>query len=291
LLEIDPGLTIDSFPVVAENRYLGIVSVSDLMMKISENQAMLLNTLQLLSARITEEVDKASKIQRDLLPPTDFLGSDICISAEVITSSEIGGDFYDYFHLGQGRLGLLVADVSGHGVQAGMVTTAAKASLHSLIGKGVVTPADLLFGMNNAILATARQSLLMTCLIAIIDPARNKLTLANAGHNFPYLVRKMAIVPEMIQEVAGYPLGFEENCTYPEFTCAFRPGDTLILYTDGIVECIDPQGEEFGYQRLERILAKAGDHSPLELRNLLRQTAELFTDSSAFEDDVTLRSE
>src|SRR6185369_8101113 len=171
LLEIDSGLTIDSFPVVAGSRCLGIVSVSDLMMKISENQAKLLNTLHLLSARITEEVDKASKIQRDLLPPTEFLGSDISISAEVITSSEIGGDFYDYFHLGQGRLGLLVADVSGHGVQAGMVTTAAKASLHSLIGKGVVTPADLLFGMNNAILATARQSLLMTCLIAIIDPA------------------------------------------------------------------------------------------------------------------------
>jgi len=288
LLEIDSGLTIDSFPVVAGSRCLGIVSVSDLMMKISENQAMLLNTLHLLSARITEEVDKASKIQRDLLPPPEFLGSNISISAEVITSSEIGGDFYDYFPLGEGRLGLVVADVSGHGVQAGMVTTAAKASLHSLIGKGVTTPAELLYGMNNAILATARQSLLMTCLIAIIDPIDNKLTLANAGHNFPYLVRRRAVVPEMIQDVAGYPLGFEENCSYPEFTCTFRPGDTLFLYTDGIVECIDPDGEEFGYRRLERVLAKAGESSPLELRNLLRQTAELFTGSSTFEDDVTL---
>lgn len=288
LLEVDSGLTIDSFPVVSENRCLGIVSVSDLMMKISENQAMLLNTLQLLSSRITEEVDKASKIQRDLLPPSEFFASDILISAEVLTSSEIGGDFYDYFTLGEERLGLVVADVSGHGVQAGMVTTAAKASLHSLIGKGVTTPADLLYGMNNAILATARQSLLMTCLIVIIDPIDNKLTLANAGHNFPYLVRRRAVVPEMIQDVAGYPLGFEENCSYPEFTCTFRPGDTLFLYTDGIVECLNPHGEEFGYRRLERVLAKAGESSPLELRNLLRQTAELFTGIATFEDDVTL---
>jgi phosphoserine phosphatase RsbU/P len=288
LLEVDSGLTIDSFPVVAGNRCLGIVSVSDLMMKISENQALLLKTLHLLSARITEEVDRASKIQRDLLPPSEFLGSNISISAEVITSSEIGGDFYDYFHLGEGRLGLLVADVSGHGVQAGMVTTAAKASLHSLIGRGVATPADLLYGMNNAILATARQSLLMTCLIAIIDPAGNKLTLANAGHNFPYLIRARAVAPQMIEDVAGYPLGFEENCTYPEFTCAFRPGDTLFLYTDGIVECTDPHGEELGYRRLERVLSKAPEHSPLELRNLLRRTAELFTCSATFEDDVTL---
>jgi sigma-B regulation protein RsbU (phosphoserine phosphatase) len=288
LLEIDSGLTMDSFPVVAENRCVGIVSVSDLMMKISENQAMLLNTLQLLSARITEEVDKASKIQRDLLPPPEFFACDILISAEVITSSEIGGDFYDYFTLGEGRLGLVVADVSGHGVQAGMVTTAAKASLHSLIGKGVSTPADLLFGMNNAILTTARQSLLMTCLIVIIDSTDNRLTLANAGHNFPYIIRQKVVAPEMIQDVAGYPLGFEENCNYPEFTCAFNPGDTLFLYTDGIVECANAQGEEFGYERLEKILAEAGDYSPLELRNLLRRSAELFTGSSAFEDDVTL---
>jgi len=114
------------------------------------------------------------------------------------------------------------------------------------------------------------------------------LTLANAGHNFPYLIRAKAVAPKMIEDVAGYPLGFEENCTYPEFTCAFRPGDTLFLYTDGIVECINQHGEEFGYQRLERVLAKAGESSPLELRNLLRQTAELFTGASAFEDDVTL---
>jgi sigma-B regulation protein RsbU (phosphoserine phosphatase) len=288
LLEIDSGLTIDSFPVVAENRCLGIVSVSDLMMKISENQAMLLNTLQLLSARITEEIDKASKIQRDLLPPQEFFANDIRISAEVITSSEIGGDFYDYFPLGEERLGLVVADVSGHGVQAGMVTTAAKASLHSLIGKGVITPAELLYGMNNAILATARQSLLMTCLIVIIDPIDNKLTLANAGHNFPYIIRGKSAVPEMIQDVAGYPLGFEANCNYPELTCSFNPGDTLFLYTDGIVECVDAYGQEFGYERLEKILVKAGDCSPLELRNLLRRSAELFTGSSAFEDDVTM---
>lgn len=288
LLEVDPGLTIDSFPVVAADSCLGIVAVSDLMMKISENQVLLFNTLQLLSARITEEVDKASKIQRDLLPPPEFRLNNISISAGVITSSEIGGDFYDYFPLGDGRLGLVVADVSGHGVQAGMVTTAAKASLHSLLGLGVKTPAELLFGMNNAILTTARQSLLMTCLIAIIDPGRSEITLANAGHNFPYIIRRSDPAAEMIQDVAGFPLGFEENCSYQEMTCDFHPGDTLFLYSDGIVECTDPQGEEFGYQRLERILAKAGDYSPLELRLLLRRSAELFTGSTAFEDDVTL---
>lgn len=288
LLEVDPGLAIDSFPVVAGDAYLGIVAVSDLMMKISENQATLLATLKVLSARITEEVDRASKIQRDLLPPAEFLAGDIRISAGVITSSEIGGDFYDYFALGDGRLGLVVADVSGHGVQAGMVTTAAKASLHSLIGKGVTTPAALLYGMNNAILATARQSLLMTCLIVVIEPAADRMILANAGHNFPYVVTALGGRAEMIQEVSGYPLGFEENCSYREMTREFNPGDTLCLYSDGIVECTGQDGEDFGYERMEKVLARAGDHSPAELRDLLRRSAELFTGAITFEDDVTL---
>ncbi len=287
LLEVDPGLNIDSFPVVADNTCLGIVAVSDLMMKISENQAKLLHALKLLGARISEEVDRASKIQRDLLPPAEFCSGDIRIAAGVITSSEIGGDFYDYFPLDHGRLGLVVADVSGHGVQAGMVTTAAKASLHSLIGQGVTTPAALLFGMNNAILATARQSLLMTCLIVIIDPARDRVVMANAGHNFPYVIRSGAL-PEMIQDVSGYPLGFEENCSYPETECPFNPGDTLCLYSDGIVECTCPSGEDFGYERMEAVLAGGGDHSPTELRDLLRRSAELFSGAAAFEDDVTV---
>jgi len=116
LLEVDPGLGIDSFPVVSGGVCQGIVSVSDLMMKISETQADLLETLKMLGARISEEVDKASKIQRDLLPPPEFHGGDIRIGAGVITSSEIGGDFYDYFPLDEGCLGLVVGDVSGHGV-------------------------------------------------------------------------------------------------------------------------------------------------------------------------------
>lgn len=288
LLEIDPGLSIDSFPLVTGDACRGVVAVSDLMMKISENQAMLLHTLKLLGGRITAEVDKASKIQRDLLPPPEFHAGDLAISAEVITSSEIGGDFYDYIPLGEGRLGLVVADVSGHGVQAGMVTTAAKASLHSLVGKGVTTPAELLFGMNNAILATARQTLLMTCLVMVIDSDAGTLTMANAGHNFPYIIRRRSDQPLMIQDVSGYPLGFEENCSYREFSCPFQPGDTLFLYSDGIVECVDPDGKEFGYERLEKVLTRAGDCSPLELRALLRRSAELFNGSASFEDDVTL---
>lgn len=288
LLEVDPGLTIDSFPVVKEKRCLGIVSVADLMMKVSSCQSLLFDALKVLSSRINEEVAKASIIQRDLLPPAEYSDDFITISADLITSSEIGGDFYDYFPLEGDRLGLVVADVSGHGVQAGMVTTAAKASLHTLISQGITTPAALLSGMNTAILATAKQNLLMTCLIAVIDNTTGRLTLANAGHNFPYIFRPESRQIKRIEEVASYPLGFEKDFVYQECSADFSRGDVLFLYTDGIIECVNTAGEEFGYERLERVLTMAGKSSPTELLQLLKVSAEKFTGSATFEDDVTL---
>jgi serine phosphatase RsbU (regulator of sigma subunit) len=288
LLEVDPGLTIDSFPVIHEQRCLGIVSVADLMMKVSSCQSSLFDALKVLSSRINEEVAKAQIIQRDLLPPAEYSDNSITISADLITSSEIGGDFYDYFPLEGDRIGLVVADVSGHGVQAGMVTTAAKASLHTLISQGVTTPAALLSGMNTAILATAKQNLLMTCLIAVIDNSACRVTLANAGHNFPYIFRPDSRDIERLEEFAGYPLGFEKDFAYQECSVDFSLGDVLFLYTDGIIECVNTAGEEFGYERLERVLTMAGKSSPTELLNLLKVSAEKFTGSATFEDDVTM---
>jgi serine phosphatase RsbU (regulator of sigma subunit) len=288
LLEFDSNLETDSFAISTEGRCQGIVSVPELMMKHAESQALLLDTLQKLSARIREEVEKASRIQQALLPPQESRIDAITINACLVTSSEIGGDFYDYFPLDGGRLGLVIGDVSGHGVQSGMVTTAAKASLHTLIGQGVATPAELLHGMNNAILATVRQTLLMTCLIAVIDPEKGELVLANAGHNFPYLYRQGERRVEMLKEAAGYPLGFEQNNVYQEITATFAAGDFLFLYSDGILECADQRGEEFGYDRLEAFLRDHIDVPPGELKQRLLETATLFTGTSTFDDDVTI---
>jgi phosphoserine phosphatase RsbU/P len=288
LLEADPHLETDSFAVAADGAGHGIVSVADLMMKHAESQTHLLDTLRNLSARIREEVEKASQIQQALLPPQESRFDAITVHACLVTSSEIGGDFYDYFPLEGGRLGLVIGDVSGHGVQSGMVTTAAKASLHTLINRGVTTPAELLHGMNNAILATVRQTLLMTCLVAVIDPHRGELTLANAGHNFPYLCRRGAGRVEMLNEAAGFPLGFEQNNIYPEAATPFAAGDLLFLYSDGIPECANPDGEEFGYERLEAFLADRCAAPPGAIKERLLETTSRFTGSPVFDDDITI---
>jgi serine phosphatase RsbU (regulator of sigma subunit) len=288
LLETDPLLETDAFLIMEGERCLGSVAVSDLMMRISESQRRLLDTLRSLSARIREEVDHAREIQRDLLPDPAFRFNGISVAAGMITSTEIGGDFYDYFICGDNRLGLVIADVSGHGVQSGMVTTAAKASLHTLLSFGVSTPAGLLSGMNRAIMATARRRLLMTCFIAVIDLRKRRVDFANAGHNFPYLFRRQSGELELLDEATGFPLGFDEDTEFPEYATGFGSGDCLVLYTDGIVECRDTNSEELGYERMERLILKAMGGTPDGLARALLDGAGEFAGTPALEDDATV---
>jgi serine phosphatase RsbU (regulator of sigma subunit) len=287
LLSIDPTLQTDAFPIVRNGHCVGVVAVSDLMMAVAEQQRGLLEALDRLSSRIREEVAHGVKIQQDLLPPPLYHFKGVTVGAGVATCSEIGGDFFDYFSVGEDILGLLIADVSGHGVQAGMVTTAAKASLHTLISLGVTTPSGLLAGMNNAILTTARQTLLMTCLIASIDLSAGTITIANAGHNFPFVLRAGAREPEMLETTAGFPLGFERDATFPESCTGFAPGDALFMYTDGLVECADASGEELGYERLREMLRAGRDFHPQLLHGSLLDWAAAYTGTGVFDDDVT----
>lgn len=288
LIERDPNLETDCLLIAEGERCVGVVPVSDLMMRISEFQQSLLATLRRMSERIRDEVAHASLIQQDLLPEPKFGFRGIRIGAGIATSTEIGGDFYDYFICGENRLGLIIADVSGHGVQSGMVTTAAKASLHTLLSLGVATPTELLAGMNRAITATARRRLLMTCIIAVIDTENQRLSYANAGHNFPYLVRGRSGEPEMLAEASGFPLGFEDDTCYREFSLEFTEGDSIVLYTDGIVECRGADDEEFGYERLENLLRENVGKGPYEAALAMLERTQDFSGSPSLEDDATV---
>lgn len=287
LLQVDPTLEADCFPIVEEDRCLGIVAVSDLMMAISRDQKCLLTRLEELGSRIREEVAKAAGIQHALLPPDDFTFPGVDLAAELVNSTEVGGDYYDYFVVDRERLGVVIADVSGHGVQAGMVTTAAKASLNTLVNQGVTMPGRILEAMNGAILVTTRQSLLMTCLVALIDRGRGNIRYANAGHNFPYLYRRRDDTLVMLEDATGFPLGFEADGTYQERSVGFEPGDTFICYSDGISECSNGS-EEFGYDRLGENLYRFRNSPPREMVAGILASIRRHAGQERFEDDVTL---
>jgi len=288
LIEQDPILETECLLIVEGDRCLGIVLVSDLMMRISEFQQSLLATLRNMSERIRTEVAHASLIQQDLLPEPKFNFKGIHVGAGITTSTEIGGDFYDYFICGENSLGLVIADVSGHGVQSGMVTTAAKASLHTLLSLGIATPTALLAGMNMAIIATARHRLLMTCFIAVIDTENMRLCYANAGHNFPYLFHGRSGELEMLMEASGFPLGFEEDSLYQEYSTDFATGDSIVLYTDGIVECRRADEEELGYERMEALIRQTVGKEPFGSAQAMLEFTREFSGTPNLEDDATV---
>jgi len=288
LLQLNPELDEDSFPVLDKGNCVGIVHVAELIMVISRAQSTLLNKLEILSARIREEVDKARQIQQDLLPPSSFKFAGTVLDAVLINSSEISGDVYDYFEIDDHRLGVMVADVSGHGVQSGMVATAAKAGLHLLLDRGIRTPSELLSGMNKAVLVTASSSLMMTAVIAVIDLADRKIHYANAGHNYPYIYRASEKTIINLDNTGGFPLGFDSGSIYNEAVVDFHSNDRLLLYTDGIVEARNKSDEEFGYDRLEAYLRNELGGHPENVRRGLVEVVREFTGVEGFEDDVTI---
>jgi serine phosphatase RsbU (regulator of sigma subunit) len=210
------------------------------------------------------------------------------LDAVLINSSEISGDVYDYFFIDQDRLGVMVGDVSGHGVQSGMVATAAKAGLHLMLDGGATTPGKLLGGMNKAVCATASNSLMMTAVVAVIDRTANKMFLANAGHNYPFQYRSSDAAVAMLDGTGGFPLGFDMASEYNEIEIDFRCGDRLILYSDGIVEASNGEGEEFGYERFTSYTQQNSGKSPESFRLGLLEKVRAFSGTECFEDDVTL---
>jgi serine phosphatase RsbU (regulator of sigma subunit)/CBS domain-containing protein len=288
LLRRDPRLESDCFGIMEDGRCSGIVSVADLMMTISGLQARLLETLEQLSKRIRSEIEMAQRIQTGLLPVTPARYGQINVAAGLVNSTEISGDFYDLFLPDGSRLGLMVADVTGHGVQAGLVTTAAKAGLQILLDNGITRPGELLRGMNRAIAATGGQQLMMTALIALLDPEKQQLILASAGHPYPW---RYAAADGSWNELPldpGFPLGFDDTASYPEAESLFCPGDKLLMFSDGIIEAENRMSEAFGTVRFRQVLQEGRLLGSEQLKNLLLDEARRFTGNREFEDDVTL---
>jgi len=287
LLLSDPQLENDCFAVSLADGSVAIAAVADLMMAISRSQAALLDTLERLSSRIRSEVEMARQVQAALLPATPLVHAGIAVAAGLVNSTEISGDFYDVFPLDEHRLGLLVADVTGHGVQAGLVTTAAKAGLQTLLDNGVRTPSRLLSGINRALMATAGGSLLMTALIAVLDRQTETAVISSAGHPFPYWRQVISGQWQLVALEPGFPLGFDDRADYDETTIRFMPGDHLLLYSDGIQEAEDGQGVLFGEQSLITTLRQTGGR-PEQVRDALLTAARAFRGVDHFDDDVTL---
>ena len=242
-----------------------------------------------LSQRLQSEVNLAATLQRSILPDPKIDLPGIQGQANLLTSSEVGGDYYDYYKTSGYQSVLLIGDVSGHGVAAGTMVSAAKAGLYPLIQEGVTSPGEILRLLNQTMLATAQQSLLMTMACVSLDARDGTLHFANAGHVLPYLWRHNHQHWEML-EASGLPLGKNIDADYlsSAIEVKMNVGDKLFLFTDGLVEEESPSGEAFGYERLETVLSHCNTSDAAEIEEHIMEALALHCKTNAFGDDVTM---
>lgn len=282
------GVKIDILPVANKTGVLGIVKMTDMTLKLFDMQKKLIDAEVQMNERLKNEVENAAIMQHNLLRPSkiDLLG--VRGLATLITCSEIGGDFYDYYAVDNRWVVLIVGDVSGHGVASGTVVSIAKATVNLLETDHEKEPYKILERLSSTILKTARQSLLMTMFVACLDTRTGELRYANAGHQFPYLYRLANCRLDMLDEAGGLPLGKLENVTYEQYITQMDVGDRLFIYTDAIVEEENPEGECFGYDHLEALLNDNITSDSEHLRDVLLERFTSHVECYEFGDDVTI---
>ena len=245
--------------------------------------------MELITTRLQGEVNLAATLQRSILPDSQIELPGIQGYANLLTSSEVGGDYYDYYKVSGHLSVILIGDVSGHGVAAGTMVSAAKAGVYPLIHEGITNPSEILNLLNETLLMTAQQSLLMTMNCLTLDARSGKLLFANAGHVLPYLWRNQEQHWEML-EAWGLPLGKNIDSNYAEsaIEIEMEVGDRLFLFTDGLVEEESPTGDAFGYYRLEDILSQCGDIDAETIKEYLMEALAIHCETESFDDDVSI---
>jgi serine phosphatase RsbU (regulator of sigma subunit)/predicted ester cyclase len=238
--------------------------------------------------RIEQDLRVARTIQQASLPKEvpDLEGWQINPYCQ--PAREVGGDFYDFHHLSEGRVGLVVGDATGKGVPAALVMTGVCAFLGGVAtASGSSSPGEVLAQVNETLYARIPPNMFVTCFYAILDPKSGHLSYANAGHTLPCCKRHNEDQADELV-ARGMPLGLMTGMTYEEKETTLVPGDVVFFCTDGLVEAHNPQGEMFGIPRLRGILSERSE-GRRELSAALMEELERFTGEGwEQEDDVTL---
>ena len=238
--------------------------------------------------RIEQELRVARRIQQASLPKEVPTLEGWQISPLYQPAREVGGDFYDFHLLSEGRLGLVVGDATGKGVPAALVMSTTCGMLRAVSqASDSSSPGEMLRRVNEALVPSIPDNMFVTCFYAILDPKRGSLRYANAGHDVPYLHRNSA-AEEL--RARGMPLGLMPGMGYEEKEMVLDAGEAVLFYSDGLVEAHDPEGKMFGFPRLRSLIAEHADEEGSLGEFLMEELSSFVGEGWEQEDDITLLS-
>ena len=236
------------------------------------------------------ELRNAREVQRVLLPQGEPVVPGYRVSGTNVPARIISGDYYDHLDLGDGRHGVVIADVSGKGVAAGLLMAMCRSVLRSMAG-GYDSPADALARVNRQLFSDIREDMFISLFYAVIEGDGGTVKLARAGHD-PALLYRAADGTVTLLKPPGLALGIDEGDVFERVTkvqeIRLEPGDCLLFHTDGVKEAIDPAGEEFGMDRLREAFREGASlGAEATIRSVERELARFAGDAPQM-DDVTL---
>jgi len=234
--------------------------------------------------RLEQELQVACQIQQELLPESVPKLDGWQLVTYYGPAREVGGDFYDFVKLSSGRLGLIVGDATGHGMPAALVMATTRGMLRAVV-QSSESPGEVLARVNEALVADIPPSTFVTCLYGILDPESGRFIYANAGHNLS--CRRHDDQADELR-ARGMPLGLMPGTGYEEKEAVLDSGDSVLFYSDGLVEAHDPQREMFGFPRLRRLVAEHAAEQGSLVDYLMDELRSFTGDRWEQEDDITL---
>jgi phosphoserine phosphatase RsbU/P len=289
-------------PIISNDEVIGVFDLeSDQLNAYSEDELQILLLLASQVATIVEKValhehliekkrlqgqlEVARQVQLELFPDKDpqLVGFDI--SAYNFTTEEVSGDYYDWVRIFDDQIGVVIADASGKGIPAALLMAFLRATLRAAVHIGY-SPHISMTKANYLLWESIENNQFVTAIYGILDAANKTFAFANAGHN-PLLLLKANGEPQFVEK-GGLPLGMFRETRYYEHFLNLESGDILVLYTDGITEAANADGEEFGSDRLVECVKMGRDLSAREIVELIHQEVVTFSGIECLEDDGTL---
>jgi serine phosphatase RsbU (regulator of sigma subunit) len=261
---------------IAEERSLGTVGQAMMEQRLEQERVE--------RERIEQELEVARSIQQASLPEEVPTPEGWQITPYYQPAREVGGDFYDFFELPDGRLGLVVGDATGKGVPAALVMASARSMLRAVARASEYSPGDVLGRVNDTLVTDMPPNMFVTCFYCILEPKSGTLRYANAGHDLPY-VHHGDGAEEL--RARGMPLGLMPAMSYEQKEVVLDAGVSILLYSDGLVEAHDPKGEMFGFPRVRAQVAERGEERSLG-EYLMEELYSFVGEGWEQEDDITL---
>ncbi|MEL7367415.1 MAG: SpoIIE family protein phosphatase [Myxococcota bacterium] len=237
--------------------------------------------------RLEQDLHLAERIQQSFLPRRIPAIDGYTFAARYDPAFEVGGDFYDFVRLPDNRLGIVVGDVAGKGISAALYMARLTRDLR-YFALAESDPARVLEWMNRAVAESGHDDIFVTLIYAVLDASHRRLTIANAGHMPLVVRRKAAGEVRVLDEKSGLPLGVLPDTTYESEVFELRQGDAALMFTDGLVEAMNPQREMFGMQRLIEVVEVGESKADSMMERVLQTCQRHVLDAPQFDDTTTV---